>query len=220
MRVIDKTLPTASRAGLALLAASFLIGGCVSKSKYDEVVDENISLMQQNVRLYERVALRDEEINILLNEQEEIAEELAVLLTAGSVKMQLMKDGLQLQLGNEVLFGTGSTTLTASGREVLDQLIDELDGLPYQILVIGNTDNVPVGPALASNYPNNWYLAAARAASVVTYMEQKGVPSVQLVPVSWGEVHPIASNDSVEGRAENRRIELRLRPVIREQAQP
>jgi chemotaxis protein MotB len=195
------------------------LGGCVSKGKYDQLVDENISLMQQNVRLYERVALRDDEIDILRREQAEIAEELALLLTAGSVKMQLMKDGLQLQLGNEVLFGTGSTTLTASGREVLDQLIGELEGLPYQILVIGNTDNVPVGPGLAKNYPNNWYLAGARAASVVTYMEQNGVPSSQLVPVSWGQNHPVASNDTVEGRAENRRIELRLRPVIRGQAQ-
>ena len=207
------------KAAIALLLAGIVLGGCVSKSKYDEVVDENVSLMQQNVRLYERVALRDEEIDILLREQEEIADELALLLAAGSVKMQLMKDGLQLQLGNEVLFGTGSTTLTASGRDVLDQLIDELDGLPYQILVIGNTDNVPVGPALATQYPNNWYLAGARAASVVTYMEQNGVPSGQLVPVSWGEVHPVAGNDTAEGRAENRRIELRLRPVIRDQAE-
>jgi chemotaxis protein MotB len=216
MLSMSKKLATGRGAALALVSALAFTGGCVSKSSYDEVVDENISLMQQNVRLYERVELREEEINILLEEQEEIAEELELLITAGSIKMQLMKDGLQLQLGNEVLFGTGSTTLTASGRDMLDQLIDELDDLPYQILVIGNTDNVPVGPALAKTYPNNWYLAAARAASVVTYMEQNGVPAGQLVPVSWGQEHPIASNDTAEGRAENRRIELRLRPVIRD----
>jgi outer membrane protein OmpA-like peptidoglycan-associated protein len=47
-------------------------------------------------------------------------------------------------------------------------------------------------------------------------MEAQGVPSPQLVPVSWGEVHPVADNGTPEGRAENRRIEIRLRPVIRE----
>ena len=202
---------------MGLLSAAVLLGGCVSKGTYDDVVEENISLMRQNVALYERVELRDEEVQMLLDEQEEIAEELELLITAGSVKMELLKDGLQLQLDNEVLFTTGSATLKASGQQVLKQLVDELEDLPYQILVIGNTDSVPVGAELAGRYPNNWFLAGARAASVVTYMEQQGVPSVQLVPVSWGSVHPVASNDTPEGRAENRRIEVRLRPVIRGQ---
>ncbi len=202
---------------MGLLSAAVLLGGCVSKGTYDDVVEENISLMQQNVALYERVELRDEEVQMLLDEQEEIAEELELLITAGSVKMELLKDGLQLQLGEEVLFTTGSATLKASGQQVLKQLVDELEELPYQILVIGNTDSVPVGAELAGRYPNNWFLAGARAASVVTYMEQQGVPSVQLVPISWGSVHPVASNDTPEGRSENRRIEVRLRPVIRDQ---
>ena len=201
---------------VALVSAAVVLGGCVSKGKYNDVVEENISLMQQNVTLYERVELRDEEIQMLVDEQNEIAEELELLITAGSVKMELLKDGLQLQLGDEVLFATGSATLKPSGQEVLKQLVDELEDLPYQILVIGNTDNVPVGAHLADKYPNNWYLAGARAASVVSYMEQEGVPSAQLVPVSWGQEHPVQSNDTEEGRAENRRIEVRLRPVIRD----
>jgi len=206
---------SASKSLVPLAVALVVTSGCVSKGKYNEVVEENIGLMQQNVALYERVELREEEIQLLADEQEELAEELELLLTAGTIKMELMKDGLQLQLGDEVLFATGSATLKDSGKEVLSQLVDELEELPYQILVFGNTDNVPVGAHLAERYPNNWYLAAARAASVVSYMEQQGIPSVQLVPVSWGETHPIVSNDTPEGRAENRRIEVRLRPVIR-----
>jgi chemotaxis protein MotB len=201
--------------GVALVTSAILLSGCVSKGKYDEVAEQNVRLMQQNVSLYERVELRNEEIALLQEQQAEIAEEMAVLITAGSVKMELMKDGLQLHLDNEVLFSTGSATLKPSGKAVLEQLVDELDSLPYQVLVIGNTDNVPVGAGLVSRYPNNWFLAGARAASVVTELEALGVPSGQLVPVSWGEVHPVASNDTAEGRAENRRIEVRLRPVVR-----
>jgi chemotaxis protein MotB len=171
--------------------------------------------MRQNVALYERVELRDEEIELLADEQDELAEELEVLITAGLVKMELLKDGLQLHLGDEVLFATGSATLKDSGKEVLSQLVDELEGIPYQILVFGNTDSVPVGPQLAQRYPNNWYLAGARAASVVTYMQEQGIPGTQLVPVSWGDTQPIASNETPEGRSENRRIEVRLRPVVR-----
>lgn len=201
---------------LPLAAALVFTGGCVSKSKYQELEADNVSLMRQNVTLYERVELREDEIQMLMDEQEEIAEELELLITAGAVKMELLKDGLQLQLGDEVLFATGSATLKESGKEILAQLVDELEELPYQILVFGNTDNVPVGPHLVERYPNNWYLAGARAASVATYMHEQGIPAAQLVPVSWGETQPIASNDTPEGRAENRRIEVRLRPVVRD----
>ncbi len=206
---------SASRAVVPLGLALVLMGGCVSKGKYDDLVEENIGLMQQNVSLYERVELRDEEIELLEDEQEEIAESLDLLISAGAVKMELLKDGLKLQLGDEVLFPTGSATLKDSGKEVLAQLVDELEDIPYQILVFGNTDNVPVGPGLVDRYPNNWYLAGARAAAVVTYMHEEGIPASQLVPVSWGDTQPIASNDTAEGRSENRRIEVRLRPVVR-----
>lgn len=211
--------PTLSvKAILPLAAALVVTGGCVSKSKYEELEAENVSLMRQNVALYERVELRDEEIQLLMAEQEEIAEELEVLVTAGMVKMELMKEGLKLQLHDEVLFTTGSASLKDSGKEVLGQLADELEDIPYQILVFGNTDSVPVGPHLVDRYPNNWYLAAARASAVVTYLQEQGVPHHQLVAVSWGDTQPVASNDTPEGRAENRRIEVRLRPVVRDSA--
>ena len=201
---------SAGKSIVPLAVALVVTSGCVSKGKYDEVVNENIGLMQQNVALYERVELREEEIQLLVDEQEELAEELELLLTAGTVKMELMKDGLQLQLGDEVLFATGSATLKDSGREVLSQLVDELEELPYQILVFGNTDNVPVGAHLADRYPNNWYLAGARASSVVTYLQEQGIPPTQLVAVSWGDTQPVASNDTPEGRAENRRTEVTI----------
>ena len=58
--------------------------------------------------------------------------------------------------------------------------------------------------------------AGARAASVVRLMEAEGVPSAQLVAVSQGENQPIASNDTAEGRAQNRRIDVRIRPIVME----
>ena len=101
--------------------------------------------------------------------------------------------------------------------QAISGLVDELIDIPYQIVVVGNTDNVPVGPKLAETFPNNWALAAARASAVVTLMAAEGIPSQQLVAVSLGDTQPIASNDTAEGRAENRRIEVRLRPIIKNQ---
>ncbi len=149
---------------------------------------------------------------------------LSLVLTGEQIERDMFYDGHpKMEPGAVVCrmaptftrFGNFQIFASRGDTDVLKQLVDELEDLPYQILVIGNTDNVPVGAHLAAKYPNNWYLAGARAASVVTYMEQQGVPSAQLVPVSWGQEHPVQANDTEEGRAENRRIEVRLRPVIR-----
>ena len=82
-----------------------------------------------------------------------------------------------------------------------------------QIDVVGNTDNVPIGPELAGRYPTNWELAGARAAIVVRYLQDAGVSPAQLAAVSNGQYHPVASNDTAAGRAQNRRTDLLIRPT-------
>ncbi len=78
--------------------------------------------------------------------------------------------------------------------------------LPHTIAVEGHTDDVPV----ARRFPSNWELAAARASSVVRLLIDLGVEPKRLTAVSRAEFAPIASNDSAEGRAKNRRIEIQL----------
>ncbi len=219
---------------VALLAIAPLTG-CVTKSKYDLVLAERDELAASNeilrqksgqqqrqsqrlasvaTGLSQELALRDQEVEQLRREQEELMEELETWVVAGLIKMELLKDGLHLVLSEEILFPTGSDALSDTGREVLTKLVEELEQLPYQIAVIGYTDNVPVGPRLAARFPSNWELAGARAASVVRLFQGAGIPAQQLVVISRGEGQPIASNDTPEGRAENRRIEVRLRPVV------
>ncbi|MCZ6823962.1 MAG: OmpA family protein [Deltaproteobacteria bacterium] len=224
--------------GSLVLAASLAIApltGCVTQSKYDlmlaerdELAASNEILRQQSGQLTrqsqrlasvaaglsQELALRDQEVEQLTREQEELMEELETWVVAGLIKMELLKDGLHLVLSEEILFPTGSDELSDTGREVLTKLVEELEQLPYQIAVIGYTDNIPVGPRLAARYPSNWELAGARAASVVRLFQGAGVPAQQLLVISRGESQPIASNDTPEGRAENRRIEVRLRPVV------
>ncbi len=212
---------------VALLAIAPLTG-CVTKSKYDlllaerdELAASNQTLRQKSGRLAsvaaglsQELTLRDQEMEQHRREQEELMEELETWVVAGLIKMKLLKDGLHLVLSEEILFPTGSDALNDTGREVLRRLVEELEQLPYQIAVIGYTDNIPVGPRLAARYPSNWELAAARAASVVRLFQGAGIPAQQLLVISRGESQPIASNDTPKGRAENRRIEVRLRPVV------
>jgi chemotaxis protein MotB len=134
-------------------------------------------------------------------------------LAAHQVKVDLFKSGIRVSMPGEVLFGSGSTALTASGQEMLLKVSAKLKDSPYLTIVAGFTDNVPIGGALANRYPTNWELAGARAARVVRLLEEAGVPSEKLTAVSYGENQPVASNDDEEGRAKNRRIEIRLRPI-------
>ena len=96
---------------------------------------------------------------------------------------------------------------------LVGRIVGELEQLPYQIAVLGHTDDLPIGDELAQRYPSNWELAAARAASVVRLLEAEGVPSDRLLVVSFGPTRPVAPNDTPANRALKRRVDLRLRPV-------
>jgi len=207
---------------IALATAFLLLSGCVTESSYNEVVKERNELRQANAALEDETVemgtelmLRDLEVAQLEREQQELADEVERWAVRGAIKMMMLADGLHLILPQDVLFASGTTTLSSDGHELIVELVKEINQQPYQIAVLGFTDNVPVGPKLAERYPSNWELAGARAASVVRVMQEEGVPATQLVAVSRGETEPIASNDTEEGRAQNRRIDVRIRPVVK-----
>ena len=210
-----------SVAFLFILATTFVLGGCVSKEKYAALEQENADLRTENMKLTEaslflsgELLETDREVETLERQQEALEDEIARWALAGAVKMELLRSGLQIILPNDVLFAAGSANLKPEGQSLLKELVGALKGVPYQIVVIGHTDNVPIGPGLAKRYPSNWELAGARAAGVVRMMAGEGIPPQQLLAISMGDTRPIAANDTPEGRKRNRRIEVRIRPVV------
>ncbi|NCF26448.1 MAG: OmpA family protein [Gammaproteobacteria bacterium] len=210
-----------SAAFLIVLAASFVLAGCVSKEKYEALEQENAGLRADNMKLTEaslflsvELLEADKEVLMLERQQEALGDEIARWALAGAVKMELLRSGLQIVLPNDVLFATGSANLKPDGQSLLKELVAALEDVPYQIVVIGHTDNVPIGPGLAKRYPSNWELAGARASSVVRMMAEEGIPPQQLLAISMGDTRPLAANDTPEGRNQNRRIEVRIRPVV------
>ena len=103
----------------------------------------------------------------------------------------------------------------ARGLEILKKVGDILkNARDKQIRIEGHTDNVPIGAALAAKFPTNWELSTARATVVARYFQEKvGIPPQQLAPTGFAEYRPVASNDTPEGRAQNRRIEIILAPL-------
>ncbi len=137
-------------------------------------------------------------------------------VASNNTQIDQLREGLRMSLPAEVLFTSGSADLTEEGTRVLADLAVNLRGeayANYQILVEGHTDGVAIRGSLAERFATNWELAGARAARVVRALEESGVDATKLSAVSRGDKQPVAPDDTPEGRAANRRIEIRLIPL-------
>jgi chemotaxis protein MotB len=158
------------------------------------------------------LAARNAEIEKMRSSYDGLVEDLESEVAAGQIQIERLRSGLKLNLSEDILFPSGSATLNAQGKAVLSKVSHRLVGLSNNIEIVGHTDNVPV----ARRYPSNWELAAARASSVARLMTELGVAPERIKVVSRAEFDPIASNDTAEGRAKNRRIEILLDAPIEE----
>lgn len=123
-------------------------------------------------------------------------------------KLEVSEDKMRILLNEPVLFPPGRAELKRESSRHLDMLVSVLQELPNPIQVEGHTDNVPLGSGLP--FKSNWELSAARAFAVLKYFEEKGVPSVRLAAIGYGEHRPIQTNETPEGRSANRRIEVNI----------
>lgn len=134
---------------------------------------------------------------------------LAPLVKRHELAIMLHKHWIDIRLGTDFLFPSGSIKLSRHALTVIHHLAAALKALPIQVQVQGFTDNVPIHSPV---FPSNWELSAARAASVVRVMAQDGMPPNRLAAVGFGQYHPIASNALARGRLLNRRVDLVILP--------
>ena len=160
-----------------------------------------------------RLASREDELRRLQGTYEGLVGDLQEELAAGQVEIEQLREGLRLNLSQEVLFASGSANLSQAGTAVVSKVAARLKSASYRIQVQGHTDPIPIRSTLRSRYPTNWELAAARASQVVRLLAEQGVAPNRLRAVSFGEYRPVASNENPAGRAKNRRIEIRLEPA-------
>jgi chemotaxis protein MotB len=111
----------------------------------------------------------------------------------------------------DLLFPEGGFMLTPAGQAELSRnIVPKLKGLSNaKIVVYGYTDNTPVGPDLQKQgIPDNLVLSTRRASEVATFLVQQGINPSNISVKGFGDTHPVASNDTPQGRAQNRRIEI------------
>lgn len=184
-------------------------------------LDEKLHLTEKQAE--EIKALKDEEINRLKGTYDNLVKDLQGEIEKGEIKVTQIRNRLSVNLVEKVLFDSGQADVKSKGKEILKKvgtILKDIKG--KEIRIEGYTDNIPIGGALQKKFPTNWELSAQRATNVLRFLEDEaGVEGGMLSAVGYGPFHPVASNETPQGRAENRRIEILLVPAdLREIAKP
>ena len=132
---------------------------------------------------------------------------------ANDVDVQVIKGVVYISLADNMLYKSGSYEIGERAGETLSKIAKIItDYKDYDVLVEGNTDNVPISQ---KNIRNNWDLSALRASSVVQALQTRyGVDPKRLTAAGRGEYNPVASNDSAVGKQRNRRTQIIITPKL------
>ena len=122
-----------------------------------------------------------------------------------SIDVVMNDQSVSFRINSELLFNSGGADLGLEGLAVLRQLATVLQKSAHPIVIEGHTDSVPIR---SYRYPSNWELSGARAGSVVRYMEANGINSQRLSAVGYSDTRPLGDNETAQGRASNRRVEI------------
>lgn len=139
----------------------------------------------------------------------ELSDELGLafnsLISSDLATVKSTKDWVEIDIKSKVLFSSGRASLNPEANEVLQKITAILNKYSNPVSVEGYTDNQPIS---TPQFPSNWELSSARAAAVVRALITQGLAASRLAAVGYAEYHPIAPNDTAEGRATNRRVSL------------
>jgi chemotaxis protein MotB len=136
---------------------------------------------------------------------QQLSKSLASMIRKGEVNVSLQSLGVVIDINEVLLFNSGKADLTPAALPLIDQIAKILADLQFQIQVNGFTDNVPIHSA---QFDSNWDLSATRAISVVKRFVAAGIDPTLLVGAGFGEYHPVAPNNTTEGKASNRRVSI------------
>jgi chemotaxis protein MotB len=165
---------------VSLLSTTVLTGCVVWKSDYDKLQAQNQQLQQQ-----------------LAAEQQQVSR---------------LQGAIKYTVNSDLLFPSGSWQMRPQGQKIIADFAKKL--APTQqnhLMVSGYTDNAPIGPALRQQgVTSNQELSQKRADAVMQYLISQGVTPDLVSAKGFGETNPVAPNDTAQGRAQNRRVELSL----------
>jgi len=168
-----------------------------------QLLDQSES-QEKKISLEDVIGLRSREDELLKDIDKVIKEE-----TIGdNIVLQTSQGRISVMIKGAVLFNAGASELNVEADPIMDKISKLIAEYPeYSINIKGYTDNVPISTA---QFPSNWELSAVRATTVLKYLISNGIDPRRLTATGYGELLPIAPNDTEENRAKNRRVEFVL----------
>jgi len=162
---------------------------------------------QAVAELKRREALAEER----LNDYRALVGRFKALEQSGKLKVTFRKGRMVLDLASDILFESGRAKVSKDGQEALAEVVQILITIPDKKFQIeGHTDNKPI----KRRFDSNWHLGSARALNVLNVMIEAGLPKERISLASFGEVMPAFDNNTDNGRAKNRRIEIVVVPDL------
>jgi chemotaxis protein MotB len=220
------------------LDESYQVLSAQSSKKLAEQSKKNQQLLEQleeKERTLMVESLRLEELQNELKERSSKIEELQNLINAKEAQMQQLKNAISsalhnfegkgltvehkngkiyVSMENKLLFNSGSWAVGTEGKKAVEQLASVLaENKDINVLIEGHTDNVPYN---GSTISDNWDLSVKRATAIVRILEHKKVNPTQITAAGRSEYAPVDTNETNEGKAKNRRIEIILAPNLDE----
>jgi chemotaxis protein MotB len=177
-------------------------------------LESKVKDLDEKQKIIEEMKKKEAAAKARLATLKNMLDKFKAMIEAGKLKVKVKNGKMILELPSAILFPTGVAKLSEEGKSVLTEVsavLKDIKGREFQ--VAGHTDNVPIKSA---KFKSNWELSTARAVSVVEFMTSNGVESVNLSAAGYSEFQPTAGNDSEEGKAQNRRIEITLMPNLDE----
>ncbi len=210
---------------LLLVFVSFAMSGCsvTFQMRHKSDVDRLASLGNEidglNARLNELQEQKEDELSELEKAKQLLEEKLKQEIDDKSVRLEMAQKGLAIIFLTEVLFDSGKADIKQEAFLSLDKIAGVLKNNveDRNIGIEGHTDNEPIKH---SKWKSNWELSTSRATSVLHYLvDTRGINPKRVAAIGYGEYRPVASNDTVEGKRQNRRVEIVILPKNMEKIQ-
>jgi chemotaxis protein MotB len=142
--------------------------------------------------------------------QRDLTQRLSNQVAQHTVAIKMGRDGLVISLREAGFFDSGSATPHPEALSTLRQITASLAGSPYDLRIEGHTDNIPIHTA---QFDSNWELSTARAIRISrVLLDLHAIPPDRLSAAGYAEFHPVDTNDTPQGRANNRRVDLVVMP--------
>jgi len=203
-----------SRGGLAAVGVVVVTSGCAvrfsQRSPWD--IQHLQTLSEQLEQVKALAQLKADEANRLREAKALLEQRLSSEIAAEDISVGFDERGLVVRVLDQILFDSGKANLRQNAHPVLEKVAQVLNQeLPDQpVGVEGHTDNEPIKH---SRWKDNWELSLARARSVLTYLvDRQDISPQRIAATGYGEHRPIASNETPQGRQQNRRVEIVVLP--------